>query len=78
MEDVIWNYDARDYQGYLLASGGQYDNDWVVRHTVVLHFCGRSKPWKKNYPYRFGLLYKHYEKLTDQLLARLDRGENRP
>lgn len=77
LEDVIWNYDARDYQGYLLASGGQYDNDWVVRHTVVLHFCGRSKPWKKNYPYRFGLLYKHYEKLTDQLLARLDRGENR-
>ena len=78
LEDVLWNYDARDYQGYLLASGGQYDNDWVVRHTVVLHFCGRSKPWKKNYPYRFGLLYKHYEKLTDQLLARLDRGENRP
>lgn len=71
LEDVIWNYDARDYQAYLLASGGQYDTDWVVRHTAVLHFCGKSKPWKKRYPYRFGLLYKHYEKLTDQLLERL-------
>lgn len=71
LEDVIWNYDARDYRGYLLSSGGQYDQDWVIRNTVVLHFCGKSKPWKKNYPYRFGLLYKHYEKLTDQHLARV-------
>ena len=64
LDDVIWNYDARDYKGYLVASGGLHDTDWVTRHTVILHFCGKSKPWHPRYLYRFGLLYKHYEQLT--------------
>lgn len=64
LDDVIWNYDARDYKGYYLCSNGKYDLDWVIRHTAILHFCGKAKPWKKGYLYRFGLLYKHYEQLT--------------
>jgi lipopolysaccharide biosynthesis glycosyltransferase len=62
--DVIWNYDARDYKGYYICSNGKYDLDWVMCHTAILHFCGKAKPWKKGYLYRFGLLYKHYEQLT--------------
>lgn len=42
----------------------KYDLDWVIEHTAILHFCGKAKPWKKGYLYRFGLLYKHYEQLT--------------
>lgn len=58
--DEIWNYDARNYSTYLLASYGEHNLDWVVHNTAVLHFCGKKKPWKTSYPQRFNMLYKHY------------------
>lgn len=70
LEDVIWNYDARDYLGYQLVSGGRVDLDWIMAHTAILHFCGRAKPWRPDYRYRFGLLYKHYQQLTRHEMAR--------
>lgn len=66
VDDALWNYDARNFKNYLLRSSGKADMDWVVSHTVILHFCGRAKPWKPGYPYRFGLLYKHYEQLAQR------------
>lgn len=66
LEDVLWNYDARNYNTYLFSSGGKYNIKWVMEHTSVLHFCGRSKPWKSGYIYRFGLLYQHYEQITNR------------
>lgn len=70
LEDVIWNYDARDYLGYQLVSGGRVDLDWIMAHTAILHFCGRAKPWRPDYRYRFGVLYKHYQQLTRHEMAR--------
>lgn len=70
LSDVRWNYDARDYHGYFMTSGGEVDMDWVMAHTAILHFCGKAKPWKRNYRYRFGALYKHYEQLTRHELER--------
>ncbi len=67
VDDAVWNYDARNYNSYLLRSSGKADLDWVIAHTAILHFCGRTKPWKPGYPYRFGILYKHYEHLTHSL-----------
>ena len=64
LDDALWNYDARNYNTYLLRSGGVCDMDWVMRHTGILHFCGRSKPWRRGYLRRFGILYKHYMQLT--------------
>lgn len=66
IEDVLWNYDARNYSNYLLRSGGVYDLPWVLKHTAILHFCGKAKPWKKNYFYRFGILYRHYMQLAQR------------
>ena len=74
LEDAIWNYDARNYSNYLLRSGGKCDSQWVMEHTAILHFCGRAKPWKNNYIYRFGLLYRHYMQLTRRTLCRLEDG----
>lgn len=67
LDDVIWNYDTRNYNTYLLRSAGVCDMDWVMQNTAVLHFCGRSKPWQKGYIHRFGILYKHYEHLTGKI-----------
>ena len=60
LDDAIWNYDARNYSSYLLRSSGEMNEAWVMQHTAILHFCGKAKPWKKAYIYRFGLLYRHY------------------
>ena len=64
LDDTLWNYDARNYNTYLLRSGGVCDMDWVMRNTGILHFCGKSKPWRPGYLRRFGILYKHYMQLT--------------
>lgn len=66
VDDAVWNYDARNYNTYLLRSGGISNMDWVMTHTAILHFCGKSKPWKPGYIHRFGILYKHYMQLTRQ------------
>ncbi len=64
LDEKKFNYDARYYSFYKLKSNGFWDMDQVVRNTVVLHFCGKKKPWKKGYSGRFHSLYKHYEKLA--------------
>lgn len=64
LEDVQWNYDARNYSNYLLRSGGVCDIRWVMEHTAILHFCGKEKPWKPKYFRRFGILYQHYAQMT--------------
>lgn len=70
LEDALWNYDARNYNTYRLASAGEYNLDWVMRHTAILHFCGKAKPWKAGYFYRFGVLYLHYAQMTRRFLER--------
>ena len=66
VEDTLYNYDARQYDAYRLLSGDEKDMDWVMEHTSILHFCGRSKPWKPGARGRFVALYKHYAHLCRQ------------
>ncbi|AND79295.1 glycosyltransferase family 8 protein [Streptococcus pantholopis] len=65
--DQIYNYDARYNILYFTRSSGKWDLDWVIEHTVFLHFCGRDKPWKKDYRGRYSALYKHYQHLTGRI-----------
>ena len=67
LDDVIWNYDARNYGNYLMRSLGEADLSWVMEHTVILHFCGKEKPWKPYYHHRFGVLYLHYREVAKRV-----------
>jgi len=67
VDDALWNYDARNYNNYLLRSSSVYDVNWVMGHTAILHFCGKAKPWKPGYFYRFGVLYLHYMNLAEKM-----------
>ena len=71
LDDALWNYDARNYNNYLLRSAGTQDVRWVMEHTAVLHFCGKAKPWKPGYIYRFGVLYQHYAQLTRRVCGQI-------
>lgn len=70
LDDSLYNFDARKSKTYFVASSGLKDVNWVMRNTVLLHFCGKQKPWKKGYQNRFGILYRHYmtkaERLADE------------
>lgn len=37
--------------------------DWVRQNTAIIHYCGRNKPWKKNY---FGEFNRFYLELEQQ------------
>jgi lipopolysaccharide biosynthesis glycosyltransferase len=67
VDDALWNYDARNYNNYYLRSSGICDVDWVMANTAILHFCGKAKPWKKHYAYRFGPVYRHYMQIAKRL-----------
>ncbi|MCD7946565.1 MAG: glycosyltransferase family 8 protein [Clostridiales bacterium] len=69
LDDYIWNYDARKYSSYQFHSYGESDVSWVMEHTAILHFCGKAKPWKPLYRHRFGVLYKHYQRLAERFFA---------
>ena len=64
LDDGLYNYDSRRFEAYLLKSGGEMTMDWVMRNTVVLHFCGKRKPWHETCGGRFASLYKHYMRLA--------------
>lgn len=60
-----WNYDARMYGKYFTRSLSKYDIHWVMQHTVILHFCGKPKPWDKNHDNHFTALYATYQNMVD-------------
>ncbi|HBV87150.1 MAG TPA: glycosyltransferase family 8 protein [Desulfosporosinus sp.] len=45
------------------------DLDWIRRHTVIIHYCGKNKPWKENYKGILGVFYKNFEHLAQDKYA---------
>ncbi|NLY89452.1 MAG: glycosyltransferase family 8 protein [Firmicutes bacterium] len=64
VDEVIYNYDTRFYHYYRIQSGGRVNMDYIMDNTVILHFCGKKKPWQEQYTGEFHSLYKHYERLA--------------
>ncbi|MGE4272193.1 MAG: glycosyltransferase family 8 protein [Desulfitobacterium sp.] len=65
LDEKLYNYDTRYYNYYKLSTNDVFDMHEVINKTVVLHFCGKKKPWQKRYSGKFHALYKHYEKLAE-------------
>jgi lipopolysaccharide biosynthesis glycosyltransferase len=36
----------------------ELDLDWVRRNSVIIHYCGKNKPWKDNYIGQLDVFYK--------------------
>lgn len=36
----------------------ELDLDWVRQNAVIIHYCGRNKPWKDNYIGQLGIFYQ--------------------
>lgn len=67
--DELYNFDARNLRIYETISMGECTLDWVMKNTVLLHYCGRQKPWLENTNHgKFTALYKNYFHMTGRLL----------
>ena len=61
MPDQKYNLDSRNLRTYETISFGEWTLDWIMANTVLIHYCGRDKPWLKNKNNgRLTALYKHY------------------
>lgn len=34
-----------------------FNLDWVRKHSIIIHYCGRNKPWKDNYSGELNVFY---------------------
>ena len=65
LDSMVYNLSDRIlalHNAQLLAE--PVDLDWVRAHTVVIHYCGRLKPWKPHY---IGVLDVFYHELMDEI-----------
>jgi len=67
LDEKLYNYDTRFYRYYKAITNNLCDMDYIINNTVFLHFCGKRKPWHKDYSGMFHSLYKQYEKWSLQL-----------
>ncbi len=40
-----------------------FDLDWVRKNSLIIHYCGRNKPWKENYLGELDVFYREAEEL---------------
>lgn len=58
LDPLIYNYDARYYNAMRVRSLGKVDMAWIKKNTVIVHFCGKSKPWNEVYLGELGIFYR--------------------
>jgi len=54
---LLFNLDERYfkfYNAFLMDKKRRIDLDWVADNTVIIHFCGKVKPWDPGYKGAFG------------------------
>lgn len=69
--EEIYNYDGRRFMSYLTRSMGEHNLMWVMENTVILHFCGKPKPWDSSSDSRFTAMYLNYQHQKTRLLRNL-------
>ena len=42
-----------------------WDLDWVRQNSAIIHYCGRNKPWKKNYIGKLDIFYEEAAQRLD-------------
>ena len=53
-----YNLSDRVLNSYNAEAGRRKrDIDWVRKHTVIVHYCGRNNPWQSDYHGMLGIFY---------------------
>lgn len=65
LDPVKYNMTEKLYAQYLLH-GKMTEVDDVRRESVIIHFCGRNKPWKENYMGALDVFYNEAKAALDE------------
>lgn len=63
LNPLLYNLDEKYFNTYRMkpnSKPNKIDREWVLKNTVIIHFCGKRKPWKENYRGAFGGYYNEY------------------
>lgn len=62
LDALLYNLDDRYlfHHNLLTRPSRHVDLDWVEENAVIIHYCGKSKPWKADYKGRLGRFYDRY------------------
>lgn len=61
INEYIYNLNDRMITIYNLKNRKKIDLDWVRENAVIIHYCGRNKPWNKKYRGILGEFYYMFE-----------------
>ena len=64
-DPVAVNLDERTFSNLLKRFSKNEAFEVVKNHTVIIHYDGKNKPWKKGYKGDLGVFYKNYATLFD-------------
>ncbi|MEI6578477.1 MAG: glycosyltransferase family 8 protein [Eubacteriales bacterium] len=67
IDPLVYNLDEKYFKlnnMFNVPKKGRLDHEWVKSNTVIVHFCGKNKPWKEDYKGEFGKLF--YQKYADK------------
>lgn len=56
LDTYRYNMTERLYMAHAPFEKG-FDLDWVRQNSVIIHYCGRNKPWKSNYIGKLDVFY---------------------
>jgi lipopolysaccharide biosynthesis glycosyltransferase len=65
IDPLVYNLSDRYrivYNFLNILRGMKINKEWIELNTIIIHYCGRNKPWKKIY---FGILSKWYTDLKN-------------
>lgn len=60
-----YNLSDRTLFHHNLKEKNKIDFAWVRENTVIIHYCGRNKPWKTKYKGILNVFYKEYESILE-------------
>lgn len=55
---ILYNLGERGYRLYNMRNKEKIDINWIRRNSVIIHYYGRNKPWKKKYYGELDCFYK--------------------
>lgn len=67
LDSNIYNFDARYYRVIHLLPPISNNADWIDLNTVIIHYCGKHKPWHRDYRGALGHYYRDYRSLCGKV-----------
>ena len=56
LDPHIYNMTERQFR-YSRLTGGKKDLEWIRQNSVIIHYCGKNKPWRDKYRGKLNVFY---------------------